>query len=79
MRMHEQRCNDAKNAADTPLINHIAIPSSFPQPGAAEDRILGSMELGRKLKKPPQLVVVVADMSLERESVWKRERERWIN
>lgn len=64
--MQEHRSNDAKNAAATPLMNHMAIPSSFLQPGVEDDRTLGSSELARKLNKPPQLVVVAA-------MIWMRE------
>ncbi|KAL4311377.1 hypothetical protein GQ457_01G027030 [Hibiscus cannabinus] len=73
--MHEHRCSDAKNAVATPLMNHMATPSSFPQPPAADDEpwvddedrtTLGSSLLDRRLKKPEQLLVVevVAAMNL---------------
>jgi hypothetical protein len=33
IRMQEHLSRDAKNALATPLMNHIATPSSFPHPG----------------------------------------------
>ncbi|KAL4273728.1 hypothetical protein GQ457_13G020530 [Hibiscus cannabinus] len=64
--MQEHRCSDAKNAVATPLMNHMATPSSLPHPPAAgvpweddEDRTtLGSSLFDRRLKKPVQLLVV---------------------
>ena len=66
MRIQEHRSREAKKAAATPLMNHIATPSSFPQPGGAEEeevRALESSEAGRRLKKLVQVVEVVAAMN----------------
>ena len=66
MRIQEHRSREAKKAAATPLMNHIATPSSFPHPGEAwvdEVRALGSSEAGRRLNKLVQVVEVVAAMN----------------
>ena len=65
--MQEQRSKDAKKAVVTPLMNHIAIPSSLPQPGElwlSDVRALDSSEFDRRLKKALQLEEVVAGMVL---------------
>ena len=71
--MQEHRSSDAKNAVATPLMNHIATPSSFPHPAAGEPWVddegrttLGSTLFDRRLRKPEQLLVleVVAAMDL---------------
>lgn len=64
--MQEHRSKDAKNALATPLASHMAMPSSFPQPGEPwprEDRTLGSTGLDLRLRKVVQLVDVVAAMN----------------
>lgn len=64
--MQEHLSRDAKKAAATPLMNHIATPSSFPHAGEPwfdEARILDSTEFDRKLNNPEQLVKVVAAMN----------------
>jgi len=55
--MQEQRFKEAKKAVVTPLMNHMATPSNFPQPEeACVDETLDSTELGdRRLKKPLQV------------------------
>ena len=65
--MQEHLSKDAKKALATPLINHMATPSSFPHPGdetwLVEVRTLVSTEFERRLKKLEQLVEVVAAMN----------------
>jgi hypothetical protein len=67
IRMQEHLSRDAKNALATPLMNHIATPSSFPHPGDEPwldvVRTLGSTEFERRLKKLEQFVEVVAAMN----------------
>lgn len=67
--MQEHRSNDTKNAVVTPLMNHIATPSSFPNPPAVEPpcveddegwTALDSTLFDRRLKKPELLVVLEA-------------------
>ena len=81
IRMQEHRSKDAKKAVVTPLMNHIATPSSLPHPGEpwldGEVRGLGSTVLDWKLKQVEQLVeVVVAAMSFKRlaSCSWQRKR-----
>ncbi|KAK8580505.1 hypothetical protein V6N12_070772 [Hibiscus sabdariffa] len=72
--MQEHRSSDAKKAVATPLMNHIATPSSFPHaaddgdPRVAADEglpSLGSALFDRRVKKPEQLLqVLVAAMNL---------------
>ena len=56
MRMQEQRFKEAKKAVVTPLMNHMATPSNFPQAEEepwVEETLLESTEFGdRRLKKP---------------------------
>jgi hypothetical protein len=66
--MQEHLSMDAKKAPATPLMNHMATPSSFPHPGdepwLVEVRTLGSTEFERRLKKLEQFVeLVVAAMN----------------
>lgn len=65
--MQEHLSRDAKKALATPLINHMATPSSFPHPGdepwLVEVRTLVSTEFDRRLKKLEQFVEVVAAMN----------------
>lgn len=86
IRMQEHRSKDAKKAVVTPLMNHIATPSSLPHPGEPwldeddEVRGLGSTVLDWKLKQVEQLVeVVVAAMSFKRlaSCSWGRKRMLW--
>ena len=77
--MQEHRSSDANNAVATPLMNHIATPSSFPHPPAGEPWVedddgrttLGSTLFDLRLKKPEQLLVleVVAAMNLLMETL----------
>ena len=63
--MQEKPSKDAKKAVVTPLMNHMAIPSSFPQPGEPwfdEVRTLDSSRLDPRPRKPVQLEDVVAAM-----------------
>lgn len=65
IRMQEHRSKDAKKAVVTPLMSHIATPSSLPQAGEPwvdVVRGLGSTGLDSKLKQVEQLVEVVAAM-----------------
>lgn len=54
--MQEQRFKEAKKAVVTPLMNHMATPSNFPQAEEepwVEETLLESTEFGdRRLKKP---------------------------
>lgn len=57
--MQEQRFKDAKKAIVTPLMNHMATPSSFPQPWLDEEESRSLDDSAgfddRRLKKPVQL------------------------
>lgn len=75
MRMQEQRFKEAKKAIVTPLMNHMATPSSFPQPPPAEEvrtLLLGStggFDDDRRLKKPLQLLEEEVVAAIEMESI----------
>lgn len=67
--MQEHRSKDAKNAVVTPLMSHIATPSTLPHPGEPlldEVRGLGSTDLDSKLKQAAQLEEVVALAAMSR-------------
>ena len=59
--MQEQRSKDEKKTVVTPLMNHVATPSSFPQLGEPwlDDGVSRTLDstafVDRRLKKPLQL------------------------